>query len=400
FLLLEGIHHSAVDYLKKSGYQNVTTLPHTLSDSELKKELQDTHFIGVRSRTQINESLLSHAPKLLGIGCFCIGFDQINLDATAQKGIPVFNAPYSNTRSVAELVLAQAILLCRSILEKNNQMHQGLWKKNAINAFEIRGKKLGIVGYGNIGIQLSVLAESFGLSVCYYDTATKLPIGNAMPKTSLKALLQDSDIISLHVPDHRETHNLINAETLGYMKKNAVLINASRGLTVDLEALADALKTNQIMGAAIDVFPEEPQTSQAPFQSPLQNIPNVLLTPHIGGSTQEAQANIAIEVTEKLITFCDNGSTLTSLNFPEVSLPDHPENYRILHIHDNTPGAMARINELFSSHNMNINAQFLQTKNTIGYVVTDVSKAKHTEIITYIKKLSALPGTIRARLLH
>ncbi len=400
FVLLEGIHASASDYLKKAGYSNITALSHTLSTEELQKELKDAHFVGVRSRTQITDTLLASAPKLLSIGCFCIGTDQVDLQATAKRGIPVFNAPYSNTRSVAELVLAQAIFLSRSIPDKNNNMHAGIWKKSAVNAFEVRGKILGIIGYGNIGMQLSVLAEAIGLTVCYYDIATKLPLGNTTSKASLKELLNISDIVSLHVPNHPSTHNLINAETLSYMKKTAVLINAARGMTIDIDALAQALKTQQLMGAAIDVFPEEPKTSESTFQSPLQNLPNVILTPHIGGSTQEAQENIAIEVSEKLVTFCDNGSTLTSVNFPEVSLPDHPDNYRILHIHDNTPGVLVQINELFSVNQFNVNAQFLQTKNGVGYVVTDVSKANDTDISLYVKQLNTIPGTIRARLLY
>lgn len=397
FLLLEGIHHSAVDVLNRYGYHNIAHIPATLPEEELKAELQQAHFAGIRSRTHLTPSLLAYAPKLLAVGCFCIGTDQVDLSAAAESGLPVFNAPYSNTRSVAELVLGEAILLCRSIPEKNWLAHQGVWKKSAAHAYEVRGKTLGIIGYGNIGMQLGTLAEAMGMRVCFYDITARLPLGNARSIDSLKSLLSMSDIVSLHVPDTEETHNMINADTLNLMKKNAILINASRGKTVDIPALAHSLASGQLMGAAVDVFPKEPGSNNETFYSDLQGLKNVILTPHIGGSTQEAQENIGREVAEKFVTFCDNGSTLTAVNFPEVSLPAHPGRHRILHIHKNAPGVLTDINRVLSDNHVNISGQYLQTRGNVGYVVTDLDSSHNAELK---KTLTAVPGTIRVRLLH
>ena len=397
FLLLEGIHSSAVDVLRSHGYHNIVEMPATLPEEILKEELRQAHFVGVRSRTRLTPTLLAHAPKLLAIGCFCIGTDQVDLAVAAEAGLPVFNAPYSNTRSVAELVLGEAILLCRSIPEKNWLAHQGTWKKSAAHAYEIRGKTLGIIGYGNIGMQLGLLAESVGMRVCFYDTCAKLPLGNAQCMDSLKRLLTSSDIVSLHVPDAADTQNMMNESSLGLMKKNAILINASRGKTVDIPALAQTLTSGHLMGAAIDVFPKEPSSNSEAFHSPLQGLKNVLLTPHIGGSTQEAQENIGKEVAEKLITFCDNGSTLAAVNFPEVSLPSHPGKHRILHIHNNMPGVLTDINHVLSENNVNISGQYLQTRGGLGYVVTDLDG---THPIDLGKPLKEIPGTIKVRLLY
>jgi len=396
FLLLEGIHSSAIKVLNTNGYHNIKHVTSTLNEEELHNELLHAHFIGVRSRTHLTPELLSKAPKLLAVGCFCIGTDQVNLPAAARAGVPVFNAPYSNTRSVAELVLGEAILLCRSIPEKNRLAHQGVWKKNAEHAYEIRGKTLGIIGYGSIGMQLGALAEAIGMHVLYYDIATRLPIGNACPTDTLQALLKQSDVVSLHVPDLASTQNMINADTFAMMKKNAIFINASRGKTVNIDDLAKALLSEHLLGAAIDVFPEEPSSNKDPFFTPLQGIKNVILTPHIGGSTQEAQENIGKEVAEKLVTFCDNGSTLSAVNFPEVALPAYPERHRLLHIHQNIPGVLTSINHVLSNNNVNISGQYLQTKGDVGYAVTDVDNQHGPDLKT---ALSEIPSTIRVRLL-
>ena len=396
-LLLENIHDSALNIFHSHGYHNIHHVQGTLDEENLKKELQQAHLVGIRSRTLLNSELLSGAKKLSAIGCFCIGTDQVDLDSAESSGIPVFNAPFSNTRSVAELVLGQAILLLRSIPEKNMLAHGGIWKKNAVNAFEIRGKTLGIIGYGKIGMQLGMLAETIGMNVCFHDTEARLPLGNARNIDSLDNLLSVSDVVSLHVPDLKETQGMITAEKIAGMKPHAVLINASRGKVVDIDALAHALKSNQIMGAAIDVFPNEPKSNQDTFCSPLQNIPNVILTPHIGGSTLEAQKNIGTEVASKLITFCDNGSTLSAINFPEVGLPANPGQQRILHIHENQFGVLAAINHIFSKNKINICGQYLQTKKNTGYVVTDIDDMDNSNVLMELQKI---PGTIKARLLH
>ncbi len=379
FLLLEGIHESALRTLKSHGYKNIEKVKGSISEQELLKKVTDIHFIGIRSRTQLTEVVFSAAEKLLAVGCFCIGTNQVNLDAALTKGVPVFNAPYSNTRSVAELVIAQAILLLRRVPEKNLLAHRGIWQKSAAGSFEARGKKLGIVGYGSIGSQLSVLAESMGMKVFLHDSVTKLPLGNAIQVDSLEALMRECDVLSLHVPENPETRNMIGANELQLMRPESVLINASRGSVVDLDALAEALKENRIAGAAIDVFPREPASNRDEFLSPLRGIPNCILTPHVGGSTMEAQENIGIEVCEKLIKYSDNGSSFNSVNFPEVTLPAYSGKHRLLHIHQNRPGVLSEINTVFSKSGINISSQYLQTNNEVGYVVMDVDREHSKE---------------------
>jgi len=396
FLLLEGIHESALRTLKSHGYKNIEAVKGSISEQELLKKVKDIHFIGIRSRTQLTDVVFSAAEKLLAVGCFCIGTNQVNLDAALTKGVPVFNAPYSNTRSVAELVIAQAILLLRRVPEKNLLAHQGIWQKSAAGSFEARGKKLGIVGYGSIGSQLSVLAESMGMKVFLYDSVTKLPLGNANQVDSLEALMRECDVLSLHVPENPETRNMIGADELRWMKPESVVINASRGSVVDLDALAVALRENRIAGAAIDVFPHEPASNQDEFTSPLRGIPNCILTPHVGGSTMEAQENIGIEVSEKLIKYSDNGSSFNSVNFPEVTLPAYSGKHRLLHIHQNRPGVLSEINIVFAKNGININSQYLQTNNEVGYVVMDVD-AEHSK--EALNRLNEIDGTIRCRVL-
>ncbi|TVP58528.1 MAG: phosphoglycerate dehydrogenase [Halomonadaceae bacterium] len=395
-LLLEGVHHSAVDTLNAAGYSNIEYLTHSLGEAELIEKAKDAHFIGIRSRTQLTEAVFAAARKLVAVGCFCIGTNQVDLKAATRRGIAVFNAPYSNTRSVAELVLAEAILLLRGIPEKNAVAHRGGWMKSAKDSYEIRGKKLGIVGYGSIGTQLSVLAESLGMNVFFYDVVSKLPLGNATQVGSLKELLGLADIVTLHVPDVAATRNMIRAEQLEQMKPGGILINAARGTVVDIDALADALRGGKLLGAAIDVFPVEPKSNDDEFISPLREFDNVILTPHVGGSTAEAQANIGLEVAEKLSTYSDNGTSVSSVNFPEVALPSHPEQHRLLHIHENIPGVMSEINKVFSENGINICGQFLRTNEDIGYVVVDVDKA-YGELA--LKKLKSVKGTIRCRVL-
>ena len=396
FLLLEGIHASAVSVLTEAGYTNIESVPGALPEAELKAKIADAHFIGIRSRTQLTAEVLSHAQRLNAIGCFCIGTNQVDLGAALERGIPVFNAPYSNTRSVAELVLAEAILLLRGVPEKSAVAHRGGWLKSAEGSFEIRGKTLGIVGYGSIGTQLSVLAEALGMHVAFYDTVTKLPLGNARQIASLPELLAQSDIVSLHVPETPETQWMIDAPQIAAMKPGAILVNAARGTVVRIEPLAEALRSKKLAGAAIDVFPVEPRSNKDEFQSPLRGLDNVILTPHVGGSTMEAQANIGLEVAEKLVRYSDTGATTSSVNFPAVSLPAHAGKHRLLHIHHNVPGVLAEITRIFSSNHVNIASQFLQTNASIGYVVTDID-AQSSELA--LNKLADVPGTIRSRVL-
>lgn len=396
FLLLEGIHKSGVRTLESHGYKNIEAVKGAISEQELLKKIGDVHFIGIRSRTQLTETVFSAAEKLLAVGCFCIGTNQVDLGAALIKGVPVFNAPYSNTRSVAELVIAQAILLLRRVPEKNLLAHQGIWQKSSIGSFETRGKKLGIVGYGSIGSQLSVLAESMGMKVFLHDSVTKLPLGNATQVDSLEALMRECDVLSLHVPETPETEKMIGASELRWMRPGSVVINASRGSVVDLDALAEALKENRIAGAAIDVFPHEPASNRDEFLSPLREIPNCILTPHVGGSTVEAQENIGIEVSEKLIKYSDNGSSFNSVNFPEVTLPAHSGKHRLLHIHQNRPGVLSEINTVFSKSGINISSQYLQTNNEVGYVVMDVD-ARHSK--EALNRLNEISGTVRCRVL-
>ncbi|MCK5893181.1 MAG: phosphoglycerate dehydrogenase [Endozoicomonadaceae bacterium] len=397
FLLLEGIHRSAVDSLKAQGYTNIDYHSTSLPDDELKAHISGAHFVGIRSQTQLTEEIFAHAEKLIAVGCFCIGTNQTDLKAATRHGIAVFNAPYSNTRSVAELVLAEAILLLRGVPEKSAQAHRGVWRKSAKNAYEVRGKKLGIIGYGNIGSQLSVLAESLGMEVYFYDVVTRLPLGNASQISDLNELLSLADIITLHVPDTPATQEMIGEAELATMKNNAILINASRGTVVAMDALASALQSKRLLGAAIDVFPVEPYSNDETFSSPLRKFDNVILTPHIGGSTLEAQENIGKEVAEKLVKYSDNGTSLSSVNFPEVALPAHLGKHRILHIHDNVPGVLSAINHIFSANNINISGQYLQTCEEVGYVVIDV-EADQSRFAQ--ERLQEVHGTIRCRILY
>ncbi|NVK43470.1 MAG: phosphoglycerate dehydrogenase [Oceanospirillaceae bacterium] len=393
-LLLEGVHQSAVDTLTAQGYTNIEYLTGSLPEEELIAKIRDVHFIGIRSRTQLNEKVLAGAEKLVAIGCFCIGTNQVDLSAATERGIAVFNAPYSNTRSVAELVLAEAIILLRGVAEKNAKAHRGIWQKSANNSYEIRGKKLGIVGYGSIGSQLSVMAESLGMEVFFYDVVTKLPLGNATQLGSLKELLSTCDVISLHVPETAATRNMMGADQFAQIKEGSIFINAARGTVVEIDALCAALANGRVLGAAIDVFPVEPRTNNDEFISPLREFDNVILTPHVGGSTMEAQENIGYEVAEKMVKYSDNGSTITSVNFPEVALPAHANVHRLLHVHRNIPGILSKINTIFSENNINISGQYLQTNEKVGYVVIDVD-ADYSEVA--LEKITEIEGTIRAR---
>ena len=396
FLLLEGIHHSAVETLQKSGYTYIEQHKKALPAAELKAAIANAHFVGLRSATKLTEEIFEAAGKLVAVGCFCIGTNQVDLGAATRRGIPVFNAPFSNTRSVAELVLAEAILLLRGVPAKNAAAHRGEWQKTAANAFEIRGKRLGIVGYGNIGMQLGVIAEGLGMQVQFFDITNKLPLGNARQVPSLNQLLANSDVVSLHVPQTDSTQNMIGAAQLAQMPEGSILINASRGNVVDIDALSAALERGALGGAGIDVFPVEPNSNDEEFVSPLRRFDNTFLTPHIGGSTIEAQENIGMEVAEKLARYSDNGTTTSSVNLPAVALPEHVGKHRLLHIHRNVPGVMSAINNVFSENRINVSAQFLQTNDTVGYVVIDID-AEYSDIA--LKKLAAIEGTIRSRVL-
>lgn len=396
-LLLEGIHDNAVRAFQDAGYESVTRRTAAVPEAELPDLLKDVHFLGIRSRTHLTADVLDAAEKLVAVGAFCIGTNQIDLEAAADRGIAVFNAPFSNTRSVAELVLAEAILLLRGVPEKNAQAQRGEWAKSVGTSREIRGKTLGIVGYGNIGKQLSVLAEGLGMRVLFHDTSGVLPLGNAQPVPTLADVLTEADVVTLHVPDTLETQGMIGRSQISQMKDDAVLINASRGTVVDLEALAAALEGGMLAGAAVDVFPTEPRSNDDPFESPLQGIDRAILTPHIGGSTVEAQENIGSEVAGKLIRYSDTGTTETSVNFPEVVLPPHAGCHRLLHIHRNVPGVLAAINSVFSDQGVNVDAQFLQTRGTLGYVVTDVDGRASDAALDALR---GIEGTLRARVLY
>jgi D-3-phosphoglycerate dehydrogenase len=396
-LLLEGVHPAAVERLAADGYDNVTRLDHALQGDELIAALEEVHILGIRSRTQLTAEVLSASARLMAVGCFCIGTNQVDLDSALICGIPVFNAPYSNTRSVAELVLAEAILLLRGVPEKTTLMHEGVWKKTAAASFEVRGKTLGVVGYGNIGSQLGVLAEGLGMNVIFHDVVRKLNLGNARQVDSLDELLNQADVVSLHVPANPSTVNLMDARALDQMKPDSVLINASRGNVVDIPSLANRLREGRLLGAAIDVFPEEPKSNNEPFRSELKGLPNVILTPHIGGSTVEAQENIGLEVAEKLIRYSDNGSTRTAVNFPEVALPEHPGQHRLLHVHRNTPGILSAINRALSDADVNVAGQYLQTRGEVGYVVIDIEADYSSDVRA---ALAAVEGTIRTRVLY
>lgn len=397
FLLLEGVHQNALDVLKGAGYTNIEYHKKALDGEELIEAIKDAHFVGIRSRTHLTKEVLEHAPKLVAIGCFCIGTNQVDLAEAKRRGIPVFNAPFSNTRSVAELVLAEIILLMRQVPKANMEVHRGVWNKSAAGANEVRGKKLGIIGYGHIGSQLSVIAEAVGMQVYFYDIENKLPLGNAQQVASLEELLSSCDAVSLHVPENASTKNLMSAERIAQLKEDAILINAARGTVVDLDALAARLEANTLRGAAIDVFPVEPASINDPFESPLRKFDNVILTPHIGGSTAEAQENIGTEVANKFVKYSDNGSTLSAVNFPEVSLPANNNAKRLLHIHQNKPGILNKINQVFVDQNVNIAGQYLQTDPEIGYVVIDVQLEDSSEAL---KRLKEIDGTIKARVLY
>jgi len=396
-VLLEGVHPSAVQALQQAGYTHIVTHAQALSGDALLEALREAHFLGIRSRTQLTAQVLHQAPKLVAIGCFCIGTNQVDLEAAMRLGIPVFNAPFSNTRSVAELVLAQIVMLMRGIPEKNAVQHRGGWLKSAADSYEVRGKTLGIVGYGHIGTQIGVLAEQLGMRVVFYDIEAKLPLGNAVAVATLDALLGTSDVVSLHVPETPQTANMIAASQLAMMKPGSHLINASRGSVVDIGALTQALESRQVLGAAIDVFPVEPKGNDDPFVSPLTRFDNVILTPHIGGSTLEAQVNIGNEVAAKLIRYSDNGSTTSAVNFPEVALPAHTGRSRLLHIHHNVPGVLAHVNERLSAAGINIAAQYLSTNEEVGYVVIDVDS---TASQAALDQLGSVPQTIRCRILY
>lgn len=398
-LLLEGVSQSAVDVFQAAGYSRIDYQRKSLPKDELIEQIASAHLIGIRSRTQLTAEVLRHARRLIGIGCFCIGTNQVDLDAAKALGIPVFNAPYSNTRSVAELVIAEAIMLMRRVPEKSAQCHRHVWAKSATGSYEVRDKVLGIVGYGHIGTQVGVLAESLGMRVIYHDIETKLALGNAHAAKGLDDLLERADIVSLHVPETPATRMMFGPEQIARMRPGAVLINASRGSVVDLEALAEALRSEKLGGAAIDVFPVEPKANDEPFHSPLCGMDNVILTPHVGGSTLEAQDNIGVEVASKLVRYSDNGSTLSAVNFPQVALPEHPDSRRLLHIHRNVPGVLSQINEVFSREQVNINGQYLQTDAAIGYVVIDVATTE-AQASALRTALSAIPGTVKTRVLY
>jgi D-3-phosphoglycerate dehydrogenase len=396
-MLLENIHPIAVEKFHAAGYKQVIYLKKALDEYELIKTIEQVHILGIRSKTQVSANVLNHAKKLQSIGCFCIGTNQVNMHEATGKGIAVFNAPYSNTRSVAELVIGASIMLVRKVLEKNQAAHQGHWFKQSDGSRELRGKTMGIVGYGNIGSQLSVLAEALGMKVMYYDVESKLPLGNAYACSSLKDLLQKSDIVTLHVPELPTTKNLIAKNQLKWMKSGAVLINYSRGEVVDLDALAKSLQDGHIAGAAIDVFPIEPEKNGDQFNCPLQGMPNVLLTPHIGGSTEEAQFHIGTDVADKMIQYLETGNTYGSLTVPPLLMPAQEGTHRILHIHKNVPGVMSQLNQILSEHKVNILGQYLKTNDKIGYAVLDVNKKINPSVISALSKEKE---AIRVRLLY
>ncbi|MEE4329863.1 MAG: phosphoglycerate dehydrogenase [Wenzhouxiangella sp.] len=397
FLLLEGIHDRAAESIGGAGYSQITRHAKALDPKDLADAVSDAHFLGIRSRTRITEEILDAADKLTAIGCFCIGTDQVDLEAARKRGIPVFNAPYANTRSVAELVLAEVIMLLRGVAAKNAGCHRGQWLKSARGSYEVRGKVLGIVGYGHIGSQLGVLAESLGMKVIYHDIVEQLPLGNAVPARSLDEVLQAADVVTLHVPDTEQTRDMIGQSELERMREGTHLINASRGKVVDIPALARALQSGHLAGAAIDVFPVEPSGAHEEFVSELRGMDNVLLTPHVGGSTQEAQENIALDVAGKLVRYSDNGTTSGAVNFPEVVLPDHAGAKRIMHIHRNEPGVLQALNTIFSSAGINIVGQYLQTFPDVGYVVMDVEAP---DMPALVAELNQVPATIRTRFLY
>ena len=396
-LFLENISDLAVKNFQQQGYAQVQKINKALTEEELINEIKDVHILGIRSKTQITQKVLDAAKKLQAIGCFCIGVNQVNLKAATKNGVVVFNAPYSNTRSVAELVIGLSIMLIRRIPDKNKAAHEGIWMKDARGSYELRGKTLGIIGYGNIGSQVSVLAEALGMKVIFYDVETKLPLGNASDGKTLKEVLGKADIVTLHVPETSQTKNLINKTTLKYFKKGGILINYARGEVVDLDALRISITEGNIGGAAIDVFPWEPEKNGDRFQTPLQDLPNVILTPHIGGSTEEAQQNIGEDVSIKLFNYLEKGITFGSHTVPALALPPQEGSHRILHIHNNVPGVLSAINTELSKHNINIVGQYLKTNEAIGYVVLDVDKKLSAQALGLLKEVKA---TIKVRMLY
>ncbi|HEY3446066.1 MAG TPA: phosphoglycerate dehydrogenase [Myxococcales bacterium] len=399
-LLLEGVHASAAESFRADGYDSVEEVPGALAEDALVEKLRDVHIVGIRSRTQLTARVLGEAKRLITVGAFCIGTNQVDVGAARERGIPVFNAPFSNTRSVAELVLAEVVMLLRGIPARNAATHRGEWLKTASGSHEARGKTLGIVGYGHIGTQVGVLAEALGMRVVFYDIETKLALGNAEPVASLDALLARADVVTLHVPETPATQGMIGPEQIAKMKRGTSLINASRGTVVDIEALARALTEKHLAGAAIDVYPAEPESGTEPFVSPLRRFDNVLLTPHIGGSTVEAQHQIGLEVATKLLKYSNNGSTVAAVNFPEVSLPAQRGRQRFLHIHHNVPGVLSQIDAVFSRSRVNIASQYLQTDPFIGYVVIDIDADEKTDSQALREQLAAIEGTVKTRLLH
>lgn len=396
-LLLEGIHPTAAENFKNHEFLNVETYSEAWSEEELLEHIEDVQLIGIRSKTNITKKIIENAPKLKAIGCFCIGTNQVDLEAAMEAGVTVFNSPYSNTRSVAELVIAESIMLKRRIPLRDKKAHEGVWLKDAKDSYEVRGKKIGIIGYGHIGSQVSVLAENMGFNVLFYDIEPKLPMGNATRIDSLDDLLAQSDIVTLHVPATPTTKNMMDAETIAKMKKGSVLLNLSRGSVVDIKALKEALESGHISGAGIDVYPEEPESKGESFKTELQNLPNVILTPHIGGSTIEAQYNIGMDVSSKLINLMDDGTTVGSHTVPPLNLPKQKEAHRILHIHENKPGVLSEINHLLSDMDINILGQYLKTNEHIGYVVLDVDKQSDDKIL---EAMNNVKHTIRTRILY
>ena len=396
-LLLENVSDVAVKNFLRQGYSQVEKLTKALPEAELKEAIKNVHILGIRSKTQITPAVLKSAEKLQAIGCFCIGVNQVSLETATKNGVAVFNAPYSNTRSVAELVIGASIMLIRRIPDKNNAAHKGIWMKEASGSYELRGKTLGIIGYGNIGSQVSVLAEALGMKVIFYDIETKLPLGNASDMRTLKEVMSRADVITLHVPETAQTKNLINKSTLKYCKKGAIIINYARGEVIELNDLRNAIESGQLAGAALDVFPQEPEKNGDRFETPMQNVPNVLLTPHIGGSTEEAQQNIGEDVSNKLLNYLEKGITLGSVTIPALSLPPQEGSHRILHIHNNVPGVLSNINGQLSRNRINIVAQYLKTNERIGYVVVDVDKQLSKRAADLLKDV---PNNIKVRLLY
>ncbi len=396
-LFLENISHAAVEQFTSAGYTSVKKISGAISEVDLIKEIKNVHILGIRSKTQITSAVLEAATKLQAIGCFCIGVNQVDLAAASANGVAVFNAPYSNTRSVAELVIGSSIMLIRKIVDKNKAAHEGKWMKDASGSHELRGKTIGIIGYGNIGSQVSVLSEALGMKVIFYDAETKLPLGNASDSKSLKDLMQKADIITLHVPETASTQNIINKQTISYCKQGAIILNYARGTVMDLLALRKAILSGQIGGAAVDVFPQEPEKNGDPFQSEMQDLPNVILTPHMGGSTQEAQNNIGLDVSAKLFNYLEKGISTGSHSIPGLALPPQEGAHRILHIHNNVPGVLSSINTLLSKNNINVLGQYLKTNESTGYVVLDLDKSLSKNAMELLKDVK---GTRKVRVLY